>query len=72
MSKQLISERFTLIGPDLKRIAVGAGVAAVAAFVTFVAEHIQGIDFGTYTPFVMVVVSVIVNAIRKWIAETKY
>lgn len=72
MAKILISNRLDLIWPDVKKILIGAAMAAIGAIVTYVAEHINGVNFGEFTPFVVMIVSILANTIRKWIAETKY
>lgn len=72
MTNKTISGRFELITPDVKKILTGALMAGIGAVATFVAENIQGVNFGDYTPFVSGFVAIIANIVRKWIAETKY
>jgi hypothetical protein len=72
MAKLNISKRFSLVSEDKKKILTGALVAAAGAFITFVADAIPSVDFGQYTPFVVALVSVLVNAFRKWVSENKY
>jgi hypothetical protein len=72
MAKIQLSQRFQLITPDIQKILIGAGMAAIGAFVTFLAENVGHVDFGQWTPFVVMAVSILANIIRKWLSETKY
>lgn len=72
MAKILLSTRFNLITPDVQKILIGALMAGIGAIVTFIVENINGVDLGQFTPFVVMIVSILANVIRKWIAETKY
>lgn len=49
----------------VKKIAIGAGIAAVGAVLTFLAEALADVDFGVWTPFVSAGLSVAANAVRK-------
>ena len=51
----------------LKKILIGAAVAAAGAAITYVAEQIPGLDIPPeYLPAVTAVASVAANAIRKY------
>jgi hypothetical protein len=72
MSKQYGSPRYTLALTDLKRIGLGAIVAAGGALLTYLSENIGGIDFGDWTPVAVAFLSVLVNVLRKFLTDTKY
>jgi hypothetical protein len=63
------SKRYSLDRADLQKLGTGFLVALVGAVATFLSDATTSIDFGMWSPFVAMAVSVIVNAIRKWIAE---
>lgn len=66
-----MSKRFSLNQEDLKKIGTGALVALGGAFLTYAAETIGQVDFGQWTPLVVSVSSVLVNAARKLLSEVK-
>jgi hypothetical protein len=63
------SRRFALDGADLRKLGTGFLVALVGAGATFLSDAATSIDFGMWSPFVSMAVSLVVNAIRKWIAD---
>jgi hypothetical protein len=63
------SRRFALDGADLRKLGTGFLVALVGAGATFLSDAATSLDFGRWSPFVSMAVSVVVNAIRKWIAD---
>lgn len=63
------SKRWALNTIDWKKIGVGAGVAVGGALFTYFQQFITDVDFGVYGPIVMAVNSVVVNVVRKWIAD---
>ena len=72
MNKNIFSPNWKLIKQDLKRLAIGAGVALLGALATYLQDTIPGLDFGQYTPVVVAVNSILVNAIRKFIVSSVY
>lgn len=66
------SKKWSLIKPDLKKLAIGASIALLGALATYLQDTIPNIDFGAYTPIVVAINSVLVNAIRKFIVSTVY
>ena len=70
--KQLFSQRWQLIKPDLKRIAIGAGIALLGALATYLESAIPSIDFGQWTPIIVAVNAIIINTIRKFTISTVY
>ena len=63
------SKRFTLSRIDLSKIAMGALIAIAGALLTYTVETVGQIDFGDYTPIVVAVSGILVNAARKFLAE---
>ena len=55
---------------DLISLAKGAGIAAAGAVLTYVSAWVSGADFGTMTPAVVAVFSVLANAARKYLNPT--
>ena len=49
----------------LIKIGKGALIAGAGAVLTYLVEAIPQVDFGQYTPVVVAVFSVLVNAVRK-------
>lgn len=66
------SESFSFIPEDIKSILIGAGIAGLGAFITFIADNISKLDFGQWTPFIAALVMIVINSIRKFISTTKY
>jgi hypothetical protein len=64
-----MSTRYTLNRSDLTSIAKGLGIAVAGAILTYVSSIITDIDFGQYTPLVVVVWSVVANVARKFLSE---
>lgn len=56
---------------DWKKVGIGAVIAVIGAFLTYLAESVSQFDFGQYTPVVVAVLSVVVNIGRKWLATLK-
>ena len=65
------SERFHLAQEDLKRIGKGALIAAAGALLTYLADALPSIDFGSWTPVVVSVFSILVNIARKFLTDTR-
>jgi len=47
------------------KVLKGAGIAAAGAALTYAIEAVPGLDLGQWTPVVVAVLSVAVNALRK-------
>lgn len=62
------SKKYTLNHEDGKKLWKGLLVAVGGALITYVAQIVGEIDFGTWTPAVVAVSSVLVNAARKFLA----
>ena len=63
------SKKYALDGADIRKLGTGFLIALVGAAATFLSDAATSIDFGMWAPFVSMAVSVVVNAIRKWIAD---
>ena len=72
MNKNIFSPNWTLIKQDLKKLAIGAGVALLGALATYLQDSIPNLDFGQYTPVVVAINSILVNAIRKFVVTSVY
>jgi hypothetical protein len=62
-----VSKKYQLNKTDLHKILVGAGVAVAGALLTYIAELVPSVDFGEFTPVVVAIVSILVNAGRKYL-----
>lgn len=61
------SKQWSLNNIDYKKILVGAGIALLGALATYLQDTIPGIDFGTWTPVIVAINSILVNTIRKFV-----
>lgn len=72
MNNQVFSPNWVLIKQDLKKLAVGAGIALLGALATYLQDTIPTVDFGVYTPIIAAVNSIIIATIRKFITSSIY
>jgi len=63
-----MSEKYTLNKEDIVKILTGLGIAVGGAALTYLSEAMTQIDFGTWTPAVVALWSVLVNIARKFLA----
>ena len=63
------SESYSLSKEDWKKIGMGALIAIAGALATWMQEVIPGVNFGSYTTFMIIVNSVLVNIIRKFVSD---
>lgn len=68
----MISERFTLIKVEIKKIAKGACYALAGAFFTYLAQYLGNVDFGVYQPLAVAAASWFTLIAHKFIARTTY
>lgn len=47
------------------KVVKGAGIAAAGAALTYLVQAVPGLELGDWTPIVVAVLSVLVNAVRK-------
>lgn len=64
------SPAFSFSGEDVKKVFVGAGMAATGALLTYFSEWASSTDFGVYTPAVVAGMSVLANVVRKYLTNT--
>jgi hypothetical protein len=65
-----LSKAFSISKEDLISVAKGLGIAFAGAALTYLTAFITQSNFGVYTPLVVVVWSVAVNFLRKYIPGT--
>ncbi len=63
------SRRFALDGVDVRKLGTGFLIALVGAVATVLSDAAMSIDFGLWSPFVSMAISVVVNALRKWVVD---
>jgi hypothetical protein len=66
------SPKYTFVWKDFEKVLVGAGIAAGGAAVTYLLEALPGMDMGQYTYILIPVISILLNALRKYLTETVY
>ncbi len=65
------SKKYTLNKEDLKRIGVGALIAIMGALLTYAETQIPNVEFGSWTPILTALNAILVNAVRKFIADSQ-
>ncbi|MEW6126721.1 MAG: hypothetical protein AB1757_06760 [Acidobacteriota bacterium] len=66
-----MSPRFTLNKQDAKKILKGAAIAAGGAIATYLLQELPNVNFGQYTPLIVALASVLLNALLKFLADQK-
>ena len=61
--------KFTFTKENLIKIGRGALIACGGALLTYVASYISSTDFGQWTPIVVAVGSMIINAGREFLKD---
>ena len=61
------SKKYKLNLADGKRIGLGAGMALGGALLTYIASVVSQVDFGAYTPIIVALAGILVNAGRKFL-----
>lgn len=54
---------------NILKVLKGAAIASGAVALTYISQGLAGIDFGASGPLVVGVLSVLINATRKWLEE---
>ena len=72
MAKAVVSKKFNVIRNDVEKILVGAVVAGLGAFFTVLLDQLPNVDWDSFTPLVVAILSILTNIVRKWFNETKY
>lgn len=62
-----MSKRYTLNTIDWMKIGKGCLIASAGAILTYLTDMIPLVDFGQYTPVVVAIWSIVVNAVNKFI-----
>ena len=65
-----MSKKYSLGGADYQKIGIGLLVAMIGAGLTYLEGTIPNVDFGVWTPIVVSINSVLVNIVRKFLAES--
>ena len=63
------SKRFSLNSTDLEKIGTGLLIALGGALLTYIQDTVTTVDFGEWTPLVVALNSVLVNAGRKFLSS---
>lgn len=66
------SPSFSLNKTDLIKIGKGAIFALCGALLTYIGQTIPSVDFGNYTPLVVALLGVAMNAAHKWLSANSY
>ena len=61
--------KFTFTKENLIKIAKGAGIAVGGALLTYLTQYISSTDFGQWTPVVVALGGIIINAGREFLKE---
>ena len=61
--------KYTFTKENLVKIAKGAGIAIGGALIAYLAELLPNVDFGQWTPLVVALGGVLINAARQFIKE---
>lgn len=67
-----VSPSFSLNKTDLIKIGKGAIFALCGALLTYLAQTIPHIDFGSYTPIITALLAVAMNTAHKWLSANHY
>jgi len=62
-------EKFTFTKENLTKIVKGAGIALGGALLTYLASYISDTDFGLYTPMVVAIGGILINAGREFLKK---
>jgi len=64
-----MSNQFTFTKDNLIKIAKGAGIAVGGALLTYLSSYISSTDFGVYTPLVVALGGILINASREFLKK---
>ena len=67
-----MAKSFSFGSYEVKKFAKGLCIAFLGALATYLTEYIPGVDFGSWTPLVVMANSALVNAIQLFIANHQY
>lgn len=64
-----MNNQFTFTKENLQKVGKGILISAGAAVLTYLAQFISSTDFGVYTPVVVALGGILINAAREFIKE---
>lgn len=62
-----MQKSFSFDKETVKKIIKGAAIASAGAALTYLAQYVSSEDFGVYTPVVVAVSSILINACKEFI-----
>jgi len=66
------SQPGTLDKVDMFKLLRNAVIYAIGAFLTYLSENLTGVDLGTWTPIVVIIISGMLDAVRKLLKDNGY
>lgn len=66
-----MSNRFELNKEDGIKILTGAGIATGGALLTYLLEILPNVNFGEFTPVIVAIFSILINAGKKFLEGKK-
>lgn len=72
MEDTIVSPKFRLIKEDMLKVGKGALIATSGALLTYALQVIPTVDFGQYTPIVVALASILINAGLKYFQSNEY
>ena len=51
------------------KVLKGAGIATGGALLIYLAELLPNVDFGTYTPLVVAIGGILINAVKEYLSD---
>lgn len=61
--------KFTFTEENIYKVLRGAGIALGGALLTYLAQFFASTDFGVYTPLVVAVSTILINAGREYLKK---
>jgi hypothetical protein len=62
-----MQEKYSFDSVTMKKIGTGALIAGAGAILTYISQNIAQVNYGIYTPMVVSLLSIAVNALREYI-----
>ncbi len=64
-----MNNKFTFTKENMLKIGRGAGIALAGALLTYIASYVSSTDFGIYTPMVVALSGILINAGREFLKD---
>lgn len=64
-----MSKKYSLSRTDLRKIGLHAAIVGVAAVLTYAAEAVNQVDFGSQTPLIVMLLSTAIAAARRFLSD---